>query len=380
MHPIFFVNKAFMPYIFNYYIFVVTLLMRFTFLLLVLLISVHCLSQEDSTKSIKVTTYVDMYYSYDFSNPNNFEKPDFNYNYKKHNQLNVNLAFVKLGYQSSRMRSNLALMTGNYAMYNLSAEPNWAKPLLEANIGYKPFKQHHIWVDAGVMPSHLGFESAVGSDCWNLSRSILAENSPYYETGIKLSYTNKKEDLYFAFHVLNGWQKIAVTNKDQAPSMGLQLTYKPSNTLTLNYSNFIGRIHLDSLNALRIFHNLYAIYEASPKTSLIFGFDIGTQKNTQSKVAVWYTPVLIAKLNLNSKSKIAGRIEYYMDKNQVIIPTATPNGFQTFGVSVNYDRQILPYLLMRTELKQYNSKDRIYRYEQTTASQTTATMAFIVKF
>ena len=134
------------------------------------------------------------------------------------------------------------------------------------------------------------------------------------------------------------------------------------------------------MNALRVFHNLYAIYEASPKTSLIFGFDIGTQKNTQYKVAVWYTPVLIAKLNLNSKSKIAGRIEYYMDKNQVIIPTATPNGFQTFGVSVNYDRQILPYLLMRTELKQYQSKDPIYRYEQSTASQTTATMAFIVKF
>lgn len=62
------------------------------------------------------------------------------------------------------------------------------------------------------MPSHLGFESAVGIDCWNLTRSILAENSPYYETGIKLNYTNKKQDLYIAFHLLNGWQKIAITN------------------------------------------------------------------------------------------------------------------------------------------------------------------------
>jgi hypothetical protein len=43
--------------------------------------------------------------------------------------------------------------------------------------------------------------------------------------------------------------------------------------------------------------------------------------------------VFITKLNLNSKSEIAGRAEYYMDKNQVIIPTATPNGFQTFVVS-----------------------------------------------
>jgi hypothetical protein len=116
-----------------------------------------------------------------------------------------------------------------------------------------------MWIDAGVMPSHLGFESAVGTDCWNLTRSILAENSPYYETGIKLSYTNKKEDLYFAFHVLNGWQKIAVTDQDQAPIVGIQLTYKPSSSLTLNYSNFIGRINVDTMDALRVFHNLYAI-------------------------------------------------------------------------------------------------------------------------
>jgi hypothetical protein len=354
--------------------------MRYTLLSLVLFVAIHGYGQKDSTKSIKVNTYVDMYYSYDFSNPNNFEKPDFNYNYKKHNQLNVNLAFVKLGYQSSRVRSNLALMTGNYAMYNLSAEPNWAKPFLEANMGFKPFKQHNMWVDAGVMPSHIGFESAVGSDCWNLTRSILAENSPYYETGIKLSYTNKKEDLYVAFHVLNGWQKIAVTNKDQAPSVGIQLTYKPISTLTLNYSNFIGRISLDTMDALRVFHNLYAIYEVTSKTAFIFGFDIGTQQNAANTTAVWYTPVLIGKLNLNSKSKIAARLEYYSDKQQIIIPTATPNGYRTFGASVNYDRQITTNVLWRAELKQYQSKDPIYRYDQPMSTQTSATIALIVKF
>jgi hypothetical protein len=278
------------------------------------------------------------------------------------------------------MRSNLALMTGNYAMYNLSAEPYWAKPLLEANIGYKLSKQQNIWVDAGVMPSHIGFESAVGSDCWNLTRSILAENSPYYETGIKFNYTNKKEDLYIAFHLLNGWQKIALPNWDGKPSIGVQLNYKPSNYLTLNYSNFIGRIQLDSLNPIRVFHNLYAIYEASPKTSLIFGFDIGTQQNAQSKPAVWYTPVLIAKLNVNKTNNIAARLEYYSDKQQIIIPTATPNGYQTFGASINYDRQITSNVLWRTEFKQYRSKDPIYRYEQARSFQTSATMAFIVKF
>ena len=136
----------------------------------------YSFAQNDSLKSFKISGYVESYFSYDLSNPSNHEKPDFNYNYKKHNQLNVNLAFVKANYQNSRFRANLALMTGNYAMYNLSTKPNWAKPLMEANIGYKPFNKHNLWIDAGVMPSHIGFESAVGSDCWNLTRSILAEN------------------------------------------------------------------------------------------------------------------------------------------------------------------------------------------------------------
>jgi hypothetical protein len=137
-------------------------------------------AQNDSSSNIHFSGYSEFYYSYDFSKPLNREKPDYTYNYKNHNQLNINLAFVKVNYQTNRFRSNLAFMTGNYAKYNLSAEPNWAKPLLEANIGYKPFAATNFWIDAGVMPSHIGFESAIGSDCWNLTRSILAENCCFF--------------------------------------------------------------------------------------------------------------------------------------------------------------------------------------------------------
>jgi len=348
-------------------------------LILFLFISYCSFSQNDSTSKIQLSGYVETYYSYDFSKPLNNEKPDFNYNYKKHNQLNINLAYIKASYQNKRLRSNLAFMTGNYAMYNLSAEPNWAKPLLEANIGYKPFEKYNFWMDAGVMPSHIGFESAIGSDCWNLTRSILAENSPYYESGLKFNYTNQKQNLYIAFHVLNGWQKIELTNSNQKPSVGVQVNYKPNTSLTLNYSNFIGNINLGSINALRIFHNLYAIYDASSTLSFILGFDMGTQKIVNTKTAIWYTPVIISKINLSEKSKIAGRLEFYSDKQQAIINSSTKNGYQTFGASVNYDYQIKPKVLWRAELKQYRSKDPIFKYMQTSNMQSTATMALIVK-
>lgn len=353
--------------------------MRFTTLFILFFVSLNSFAQMDSLRSFKVSAYVESYYSHDFADPLNNEKPDYNYNYKKHNQPNINLAFVKANYQSKRLRSNLALMTGNYAMYNLSSEPNWAKPLLEANVGYKPFEKHDFWIDAGVMPSHIGFESAIGGDCLNLTRSILAENSPYYESGIKFNYTNKKQDLYVAFHVLNGWQKIAIPKGDENPSVGVQVNYKPTSSLTLNYSNFVGNIKVDSLNAFRIFHNLYAIYDASSKLSFIFGFDIGTQKRAGTKTAIWYTPVIISKINLTKKSKIAGRLEFYSDQQQAIITTSTPNGYQTLGASINYDYQISPKVVWRSELKKYHSKDAIFRYTQNSNEQTSATIALIVK-
>jgi hypothetical protein len=340
---------------------------------------VNVLAQSDSIKPIKLSGYLETYYSYDFMRPGNNEKPDYNYNYKKHNQLNVNLAFVKASYQAKRLRSNLAIMTGNYAMYNLSAEPNWAKPIFEANVGVKLIEDKDLWLDAGVMPSHIGFESAVGSDCWNLTRSILAENSPYFESGIKLNYTNKKQDVYVVMHLLNGWQKIAITDGNQKPSIGIQVNYKPSSSLTLNYSNFMGTVNKAGANAFRTFHNLYAIYDASPKQAFIFGFDIGTQKVVGTKTLVWYTPVLISKYNLSTKSKIAARLEYYSDKQQIIIPTSTPGGYQTFGASINYDYQISPKIVWRAELKRYDSKDPIFKYVQSRSKQTSATVALIVK-
>ena len=85
---------------------------RLTTFVVLFLISNYCFSQSDSTAQFKVSGYLETYYSYDFLKPTTTPKPDYNYNYKKHNQLRVNLAFVKANYTSKKFRSNLALMGG----------------------------------------------------------------------------------------------------------------------------------------------------------------------------------------------------------------------------------------------------------------------------
>lgn len=320
-------------------------------------------AQTDTLKSpLTFSGYLETYYQYDFGNPSNHYRPSFVYSHNRHNEVNLNLGFVKANYQTEIVRANLALAVGTYMNANYAAEPGVLKNLYEANAGLKISKKKNIWVDAGLMSSHLGFESAVGKDNWTLTRSIFAENSPYFETGAKIGYTTDNGKWLVSGLVLNGWQRIQRVDGNNTPAFGYQITYKPNAKLTLNSSTFIGNDKPDSVKLMRYFHNFYAQYQATQKLGFTVGFDIGAEQKTKgsNEFNTWYSPVLIARYATNSKSFLAVRLEYYSDKNGVIIDTGSPNGFQTFGYSLNYDYSITDNVMWRMEAKGYSSKDNIF--------------------
>ncbi|AMA50255.1 hypothetical protein AX766_07275 [Flavobacterium covae] len=329
-------------------------------------------SQNDTVKKMTVSAYGELYYSYDFSKPQNHEKHNFVYSHKRHNELNFNLLLLKLNYKDQNIRANLGLMGGNYATYNLSAEPTWAQFIYEANVGARLSKKQNLWLDVGVLPSHIGFGSAVGGDCWTLTRSLITEGSPYYEAGVRLSYQSPNEKIYLAALYLNGWQRIKKPDFIQKPSFGGQVTFKPNKKMLLNYSNFIGTDKPDSINAVRTFHNVYMQYEPSDKIGIIAGFDIGSDKYDNTNYGTWYGPILMLKTQLNKKMITAFRAEYYNDKNQIIVPTGTPNGFQVLGFSSNLDYELSEKLKFRFEAKAFNAKDRIFNNDNNNYSVTTS--------
>ena len=130
----------------------------------------------------------------------------------------------------------------------------------------------------------------------------------------------------------------------------------------MNYSTFIGTDKPDSARLLRLFHNIYGIFTISGKLGLTLGFDIGTEEKTSNNNGsnTWYAPVGILKYTINNNWAIAGRVEYYNDKDGVIISTSTPNGFQTTGYSLNIDYAPLKNVLVRLEGRTLNSKDNIF--------------------
>lgn len=322
-------------------------------------------ARTDSTTSaspLKFSGYLETYYSYDFGNPSNNTRPVFAYSHNRTNEVSLNLGFIKVAYEKNNVRANLALMTGSYANANLAAEPGVLKNLFEANIGFKVSKTETVWVDAGIFASHIGFESAIGKDCWNLTRSILADNSPYYESGAKISYTSNNGKLFLSGLFLNGWQRIQRVDGNTSPAFGHQLTYKPSAKVTLNSSSFIGTDTPDSTKRMRYYHNFYSIFQLNEHLGLTLGFDIGWQQKAKgsSEYDTWYSPVAILKYSPSGKVNVAVRGEYYSDKNQVIIATGTPNGFQTWGYSANLDYDISDNLTWRIEARGLNNKERSF--------------------
>lgn len=317
---------------------------------------------QDSTGSLTISGYGEAYYAYDFNKPADNNRPGFFYSHNRHNEFNLNLGFIKANYTAERVRANFALAAGTYMNANYAAEPGVLKNIFEANAGFKLSKKKNIWIDAGIMPSHIGFESAVSKDCWNITRSILAENSPYFEAGAKLTYTSDNGKWLVSGMALNGWQRITRVSGNSQMSWGTQIQYKPSSKVMLNYSTFIGTDKPDSIRLSRLFHNIYGIFNVTDKFGITAGFDIGTEEKTPGSddKNTWYTPVLILKYAFDNKWAIAGRVEHYNDKNGVIIATGTANGFQTTGYSFNIDHSPAKNILVRLEIRSLSSKDKVF--------------------
>jgi hypothetical protein len=338
---------------------------QLTILITLSLIPLNLSAQPDTAWNQKpdltVSGFLDVFYVYDFNQPQGSSRQPFLFNHNRHNEFNLNLGLVKFGLENPKYRANLALQTGVYVNDNLSAEPGFLKNIFEGNIGVSLNKQNNLWLDAGILPSHIGFESALSTENRTLTRSLPAENSPYFLTGAKVSY-QPSDKWELAGLVVNGWQRIQRLEGNSLPSFGTQVNVSPNDKLTLNWSTLIGTDDPDTTRRMRYFNNFYGLFQFTEKFGLIAGFDVGLQQADKgsSEMDMWMTPVIIAHLTLNEAWKTAFRAEYYQDETGIIISTGTVNGFQTLGLSLNLDYSPTPNLVCRVEGRWLSSKDNIF--------------------
>jgi hypothetical protein len=279
----------------------------------------------------------------------------FLYNYNRKNSFSINLALLRFSCLKDRYRYNAGLQAGDYVNDNYQNENKYLKYISEFNFGFRFFKKN--WVDAGVFPSYIGFESNIGSENLTSSRSILAENSPYYLCGIRVvnPISNK---VALSEYVLSGWQRIAPISGNSIPSFGWQLQYQISNSSLLNWSTFVGSDYPDSNRRMRYFNNFYWQTEIG-KIKLIAGLDLGAEQERRKCASYkkWYAPVLIFQMPVNKYCNAAFRLEKYSDPFGVIISNG---GGDINSISCNFDFSRVRNLIIRSELRTFYSKNGIY--------------------
>lgn len=297
-------------------------------------------SPGDTAAAVSFSAYVDPYYAFDFDEPKNLDRA-FTTQAARHNEFNINLAFIDAKVTAPRLRGRLALQAGTSVQSNYSGEPavgsvsggSLARHIQEATAGFRVTPS--LWLDGGIFFAHIGMESFISRDNLTYTRSLSAEFTPYYETGAKLTWQTAPR-LTALLAVVNGWQNISENNRDKAA--GLRLDYTATAATTVSYYNFIGKEN-PSRN-LRIFNGVGLKTTVARNITLQANADYGMQDKEQGGRSKWYSAGVVAKFQPTSRIGISGRAEEFRDSDQVIIVTGTNNGFKGTTASVGVD--VLP--------------------------------------
>jgi hypothetical protein len=314
---------------------------------------------QDTTRHVEWSGFVDTYYAYDGGRPDNFDRV-FTTQAARHSEFNVNLAHVAVALTSDRLRGRMALQAGTSVQSNYGAEPangtvsggTLSRHIQEATAGYRVGTG--LWVDAGIYFSYIGGEGWISRDNLTYTRSLVAEYSPYYLSGARLTWQPHGTPFTVQLHVMNGWQNVSETNHDKA--VGGRIAWQATKALTLSYANFIGNELPDSVPAqTRVFNQVLGKL-ALPSGFVAQGqFDYGRQGSSD-----WFGWTVTARQPLSATLAIAGRLEQYSDPDQVIIVTGTPNAFRGAGASLGLDVGRAAGVLWRTEVKGLRTSSELF--------------------
>lgn len=271
----------------------------------------------------------------------------------------LNLGFVDATLQTEHVHGRIAAQYGSSVIANYAGEPDeFFRYVQEAYGGVNVTRDWQV--DAGIFFSHIGQESWISRNDYTVSRSLIADYSPYYQTGVR-SIHELSEKWHLELHIVRGWQNIS---DDREPCYGTQIAYKPSNDTRIAYNTFIG-----NEDGTRFFNDVGISHSFSSKFGITSSFDLGAQSREGDSRAWWYGWAIIPHYKVNETVAVATRVEQYADPHQVILQSLSDRSFNATSLSANIDITLLTDLIWRNEYRVYVShRDLFPRREGFSAS------------
>jgi hypothetical protein len=246
--------------------------------------------------------FVDTYVAHDFNHLPTRYRPYTTQPYYN-DEGALNLGYVDGVLTTERFHGRLAVQYGSSVIANYADEPHeFMRYLQEA---YGGISISDTWkIDAGIFFSHLGMESWISRDDYTPSRSLVADYSPYYQTGVRSIHEVSKQ-LHLEFHIVRGWQNIS---DDREPCYGTQIAYSPTEDLRLIYNTFIG-----DEDGTRVFNNFVIKSSLTEDFGIDSSFDLGAQNRHDESRAWWHGWAIVPHYRINHTYAIAGRVERSTD-------------------------------------------------------------------
>jgi hypothetical protein len=306
-------------------------------------------SEEPQKEPFKTLVFVDGYWADSRNNYRGQQRPYFT-QASENNEMRLNLSAVGFGYDDGLLRGRLVGQYGDSVDINYFAEPenDW-KYLQESYMGF--YVDEDTSFDIGTFLAHIGAEGWMSKDNLNYTRSYIAEFSPYYETGGRLSHTFN-DHWSGQFLVLNGWQN---TSEGRHPAFGTQVAWN-ADQLTISSNTFFGEENYGS----RAFHNLIVSKKLESGTVLTGSVDVGHQGDSSSSNGTWWGYALMGRTPLTETLSLSGRVESYQDPDQVIVSSSSGEPFRAYGLSTGMDIDLGHGFFLRGEVKRVFSDNHIF--------------------
>ena len=344
---------------------------------LVVSLLVPCLVTAQQ-QSVTLGGFVDTYLAWDSGRPYGLDRA-YTSQAARHAEFNVNLAYIDALMTGDRVRGRLALQAGTSVQAVYMNEPSvgrysgssLAQHIQEAVVGVR--MREGVWLDGGVFFSHLGSESWVSRDNPTYTRSLIADYSPYYEAGVKLTW-DVRPDVTALLTVVNGWGHISENNADK--SIGARVDWTLTPHITLGYYNLIGNEQPDTSAArLRLFNGITAKF-TSDEWTVVTTIDGGREARPGLSPASWFGTAVVARVHMTERTSLSGRFEAFNDQKQVLIRTGS-GAFNVFGGSFGLDMEPSDGVLWRTEIRTLKGKSEVFPDRGSATGRSRSNMVFV---
>jgi hypothetical protein len=315
-------------------------------------------AKADTTTKVHVGAFVDTYLAWDAARSRSLDRA-YTTQPARSDEFNINLAHVEVSLAAPRIRGRLALQAGTSVQVNYAAEPGaLSRHIQEATIGAQLVPT--LWLDAGITFAPIGLESWISRDNPTYTRSLIADYTPYYSSGARLTWTPRQQ-FVAQLHLVNGWQNIAETNRDKAVIARVDWTLHQS--LIIGVTAFHGNeVPTGAPAQPRTLTQAFARWLPSNAWSASLVMDRGRQlRATATGADLWSGASLIGTRALGPRTTLTARAEYLCDRAGVLVTSVVPGArFCTRSASLGADVAVDQRVLWRTEVRGFRATEAVW--------------------